>query len=219
MPLSDIFTSKCSFIVHCSGHAVFTTAFRQPKCESFRSFLPKHFKTNPSSGIRLKRQICLDILEWQFVSMFSFRELEMLLPNAGKHSLLNHLTSGFVVHLSVLVASDLWDGCNRKSIQLFFPFFTMTQHPSPLRGMTTALKEWVQSFNVSSITEIYESACVWERRHFFPTFMGLTYKHSRHLRMGTSFHGYYEHSLDFHLGQGAAEGLHFTRTVTNQYSR
>jgi len=105
----------------------------------------------------------------------------MLLSNTRKPSLLNHLTSVFVVHLSVLVASDLWDNCNRKNSQIFFPFFTMTQHPSPLRGMTTVLRESAQSFNVSSIAEIYESACVWERSHFFPTFKGLTHKYFCHL--------------------------------------
>lgn len=84
----------------------------------------------------------------------------MFLSNARKPSLLNHLTSVFIVHLSVLVVSDLWDDCNRENSQLFFPFFGMTQHPSPLRGMTTVLREPVQSFNVSSIAEIYEAACV-----------------------------------------------------------
>lgn len=106
----------------------------------------------------------------------------MFLSNARKPSLLNHLASVFVVHLSVLVASDLCDDCNRKNIQLFFPFFTMTQHPSPLRGMTTVLREQVQSFNVLSIAEIYESACVGERSHFFPAFKGLTHKYFCHLR-------------------------------------
>lgn len=82
----------------------------------------------------------------------------MFLSDARKPSLLNHLTSVFIVHLSVLVVSDLCNDCNRKNIQLFFPFFTMTQHPSPLRGMTTIFRESVQSFNVSSMAEIFESA-------------------------------------------------------------
>lgn len=156
---------------------------------SFRSLLPKHFKVNPSSGIRVKSQICLDILESQFFSIFSFRVLEVLLSNARKPSLLNHLSSVFVVQLSVLVASDLWDDCNRKSIQLFFPFFTMTQHPSPLWGMTTVPRESVQSFNISGLAEIYESACVCERIHFFPAFKDLSHKYFCHLRkLGTSFH-------------------------------
>jgi len=79
----------------------------------------------------------------------------MFLANSRKPTLLNHLTSVFVVHLSVLVASDLCNDCNRKNIPLFFPFFTMTQHPSPLRGMTTVLRESVQSFNVSSTVGIF----------------------------------------------------------------
>lgn len=106
----------------------------------------------------------------------------MFLSNARKPSLLNHLTSVFIVHLSVLVVSDLWDDCNRENSQLFFPFFGMTQHPSPLRGMTTVLREPVQSFNVSSIAEIYEAACVCERSHFLTTFKGLTHKYFCHIR-------------------------------------
>jgi len=61
-PLSDIPKSKGNFIVHRSGPGIFTIAFRQPKYKSFWSFLPKHSKIIPSSGIRLKRQKCLDIL-------------------------------------------------------------------------------------------------------------------------------------------------------------
>lgn len=182
MPLPDLSKSKCNFIVHHFGPGIFTIAFRQAMCKSFRSFLPKHFKINPSSGIRLKRQICLHILGWQFISIFSFGVLQMFLSNARKPSLFNHLTSVFVVHLSVLVVSDLWDDCNRKNIQLFFPFFTMTQHPCPLRGMTTFRREWVQSFNVSNIAGIYEYACMWERIHFFPTSEGLARKYFCHLR-------------------------------------
>lgn len=116
MPLSDTSKSKCNFIVLYSGPHISTVAFRQPKCKSFRSFLPINVKINLSSGIRLKRKIC-------FISIFSFRVLELFQSNAWKPNLLSHLTSVFVVHLSVLVVSDLWDDCNRKNIQFFFLFF------------------------------------------------------------------------------------------------
>lgn len=101
-------------IVFYSGPHIFTEAFRQPK--SFRSFLPINVKINLSSGIRLKKKIC-------FISIFSFRVLELFQSNAWKLNLLSHLTSVFIVHLSVLVVSDLWDDCNRKNIQLFFLSF------------------------------------------------------------------------------------------------
>lgn len=146
MPLSDTSESKCNFIVLCSGPDIFRAAFRQPKYKSSRSFLPINVKTNLSSDIRLKKQICI-------ISIFSFRVLELFQSNARKPNLLSHLTSVFVVHLSVLVASDLWDDCNRKKHSFsFFPFFTMTQHPSPLRDMTTIHREQVQSFNISSVS-------------------------------------------------------------------
>lgn len=107
--------SKCNFTVLYPGPHIFTVAFRQPK--SFRSFLPINVKINLSSGITLKEKIC-------FISVFSFRVLQLFKSSAWKPNLLSHLTSVFVVHLSVLVASDLWVDCNRKKHSVFLSFLS-----------------------------------------------------------------------------------------------
>lgn len=75
MPLSDTSKSKCNFIVLSSGPHIFTVACRQPKCKSFRGFLPTNVKINLSSGIKLKKKRC-------FISTFSFRVLELFQSGA-----------------------------------------------------------------------------------------------------------------------------------------
>lgn len=176
MPLSDTSESKCNFIVLCSGPDIFRVAFRQPKYKSSRSFLPINVKTNLSSGIRLKKQICI-------ISIFSFRVLELFQSNARKPNLLSHLTSVFVVHLSVLVASDLWDDCNRKNIVFLSFLSSLWLNILLLSGI------WLQFIGNRSKVSTFQVS--------HPQIL-LSFKKSQ----GTYFHIYTEHSLGCNLGWG-----------------
>lgn len=109
-----------------------------------------------------------------------------------KPNLLSHLTSVCVVHLSVLVASDLWDDCNKKNIQLFFLSFLH-----------------YDSTSFSSQGQDYSSQGIGPK---FQHFKCLTHKYFHHLRnLRVPFCRYTEHSLGYRLGWG---GLTFFQRST-----